>query len=58
MLSFWTVSTRTTPEAFSSVWSTVVLIALSVGGTMVMRKFHNSFFTGFFESIFGTDDSF
>lgn len=48
MLSFWTVSTRTSPEAFTSVWSTVILIILSVGGTMVMRKFHNSFFTGFF----------
>lgn len=48
MLSFWTVSTRTSPEAFSSVWSTIILIILSVGGTMVMRKFHNSFFTGLF----------
>jgi hypothetical protein len=36
------------PEAFASVWSTLILIILSVGGTMVMRKFHNSFYTGLF----------
>jgi len=48
MLSFWIVSTRQPAEAFASVWSTIILILLSVGGTMVMRKFHNSFFTGLF----------
>lgn len=48
LLSFYIVSTRETAEAFASVWSALILISLSVGGTMVMRKFHNSFFTGLF----------
>jgi len=47
-MSFWTISTRGFAEAFASVWAAITIIGLSVGGTMVMRKFHNSFSVGFF----------
>ena len=35
-------------EVFASFWSAVMLVALSIGGTMIMRKFHNSMAVGFF----------
>ncbi|GAX18164.1 hypothetical protein FisN_25Hh147 [Fistulifera solaris] len=35
-------------ECFASVWSALLLCVLSVGGTMIMRKFHNSLAVGFF----------
>lgn len=30
------------------MWSGIMLMFLSIGGTMIMRKFHNSFAVGFF----------
>lgn len=35
-------------EGFVSFWSAAMLFALSIGGTMIMRKFHNSMAVGFF----------
>lgn len=48
LLSFWTVSTRDGAESFCSFWSASLILLLCVGGTMVMRKFHNRTATGFF----------
>mmetsp|Transcript_14393 Transcript_14393/g.21813 ORF Transcript_14393/g.21813 Transcript_14393/m.21813 type:complete len:180 (+) Transcript_14393:150-689(+) len=48
VMTFYIVPTRETAEAFTSCWSSVILVSLCVGGTMVMRKFHNSFSTGLF----------
>jgi len=42
------MGTRSFAEGFASVWSAVLLLALSIGGTMIMRKFHNSMAVGFF----------
>eukprot|EP00934_Nitzschia_sp_Nitz4_P005575 Nitzschia sp. Nitz4//scaffold235_size30605//652//1413//NITZ4_007969-RA/size30605-augustus-gene-0.15-mRNA-1//-1//CDS//3329543435//5565//frame0 len=42
------VGTRSFSEGFVSVWSALLLLALSIGGTMIMRKFHNSMAVGFF----------
>jgi hypothetical protein len=42
------VGTRSLSEGFTSVWSACMLLALSIGGTMIMRKFHNSMAVGFF----------
>jgi hypothetical protein len=39
---------RPKAEAFASIWSAVMLCCLSIGGTMIMRKFHNSMAVGFF----------
>ena len=41
-------SRRPKAEAFASIWSALMLCALSIGGTMIMRKFHNSLAVGFF----------
>lgn len=48
VLSFWTVSSRSAPEGFAAAWSTLMLVGIAVGGTMVMRKFYSSFYTGLF----------
>jgi len=48
ILTFFIVPTRQAAEAFTSCWASLALVGLSVGGTMVMRKFHNSFSTGLF----------
>mmetsp|Transcript_65 Transcript_65/g.135 ORF Transcript_65/g.135 Transcript_65/m.135 type:complete len:202 (-) Transcript_65:287-892(-) len=42
------MSTRTAGETFASVWSAVLSFILCIGGTMIMRKFHNSMAVGFF----------
>jgi hypothetical protein len=42
------MSTRGMSETFTSIWSALMLLALSIGGTMIMRKFHNSMAVGFF----------
>lgn len=39
---------RTGSEGFAAFWSAAMLCALSIGGTMIMRKFHNSMAVGFF----------
>lgn len=38
-------------ESFLSVWSALFLGGLSVVGTMIMRKFHNSLAVGFFMGV-------
>lgn len=48
ILSFWVMTTRSHAEGFVAVWSAILLCVLSVGGTMIMRKFHNSMAVGFF----------
>ena len=47
-MTFYIVPTRANAEAFTCCWSSLTLVCLCVGGTMVMRKFHNSFSTGLF----------
>jgi len=42
------MSTRGLSESFTSIWSAIMLLTLSIGGTMIMRKFHNSMAVGFF----------
>ena len=48
LMSCAVVGTRSLSEGFTSVWSAFMLLALSIGGTMIMRKFHNSMAVGFF----------
>ncbi|KAI2505841.1 hypothetical protein MHU86_8617 [Fragilaria crotonensis] len=48
LLSFIIMSTRSLAEGFASIWSSLMLVVLSIGGTMIMRKFHNSMAVGFF----------
>lgn len=48
LLAFWTASTRSRAEGFVSFWSALMVVALCIGGTMIMRKFHNSIAVGFF----------
>mmetsp|Transcript_6133 Transcript_6133/g.9420 ORF Transcript_6133/g.9420 Transcript_6133/m.9420 type:complete len:177 (-) Transcript_6133:248-778(-) len=48
LLSFIIMSTRSMAEGFTAIWSAVMLFILSIGGTMIMRKFHNSMAVGFF----------
>lgn len=47
-MAFGVLSTRKFAEGFVSIWAAIMLVALSVGGTMIMRKFHNSIAVGFF----------
>lgn len=48
-LSFLIVGgNRRWSESFCALWSAMMLCILSVGGTMIMRKFHNSMAVGFF----------
>lgn len=48
LMSFAVMGTRSLAEGFMSIWSAFMLLALSIGGTMIMRKFHNSMAVGFF----------
>jgi hypothetical protein len=48
LMSCAVVGTRSLSEGFTAVWSAFMLLALSIGGTMIMRKFHNSMAVGFF----------
>jgi len=48
LISLWVVSTRSPAEGFACMTSSLLLVALSVGGTMIMRKFHNSIAVGLF----------
>jgi hypothetical protein len=48
ILSFVVMSTRSLGEGFAATWSAIMLLVLSIGGTMIMRKFHNSMAVGFF----------
>lgn len=48
VMSLLVTSTRVFSEGFAALWSGIMLLFLSVGGTMIMRKFHNSFAVGFF----------
>lgn len=42
------MSSRSPGEGFLSIWSSLMMVLLSVGGTMIMRRFHNSMAVGFF----------
>eukprot|EP00545_Synedropsis_sp_CCMP1620_P012398 CAMPEP_0119003784 /NCGR_PEP_ID=MMETSP1176-20130426/762_1 /TAXON_ID=265551 /ORGANISM="Synedropsis recta cf, Strain CCMP1620" /LENGTH=169 /DNA_ID=CAMNT_0006955411 /DNA_START=115 /DNA_END=624 /DNA_ORIENTATION=+ len=48
LCSFVVMSTRSLAEGFAATWSAILLLVLSIGGTMIMRKFHNSMAVGFF----------
>ena len=48
LMSFAVTGTRALSEGFMSIWSALMLLSLSIGGTMIMRKFHNSMAVGFF----------
>jgi hypothetical protein len=50
LMSFVVSATRVTnkAEGFMSVWSGILLVILCIGGTLIMRKFHNSMAVGFF----------
>lgn len=48
LMTFWMVSTRSAGESFSAMWSTIIIVGLCIGGTMVMRRFHTSIAVGFF----------
>lgn len=48
LLSFAVMGSRNGSEGFAAFWSALLLCALSIGGTMIMRKFHNSMAVGFF----------
>lgn len=47
-MSFAVMGTRPVKEGFASFYSALMLCILSIGGTMIMRKFHNSMAVGFF----------
>jgi hypothetical protein len=47
-MSFVTLSTRGSAEGFTSAWGSIILIGICVGGTMIMRKFHDAFYVGLF----------
>jgi di/tricarboxylate transporter len=46
--SLCVMGTRPFSEGFAAFWSAMMLCVLSIGGTMIMRKFHNSMAVGFF----------
>mmetsp|Transcript_12515 Transcript_12515/g.34492 ORF Transcript_12515/g.34492 Transcript_12515/m.34492 type:complete len:181 (-) Transcript_12515:819-1361(-) len=48
VMSFAVMGSRGNSELFLSIWSALLLMALSIGGTMIMRKYHNSMAVGFF----------
>mmetsp|Transcript_182 Transcript_182/g.319 ORF Transcript_182/g.319 Transcript_182/m.319 type:complete len:176 (-) Transcript_182:238-765(-) len=47
-IALYTMSSRGGTEAFVSLWSSIVLLVLCVGGTVIMRKFQSSVAVGFF----------
>ncbi|KAL7433812.1 hypothetical protein ACHAXH_005906 [Discostella pseudostelligera] len=47
-IAMYTMSSRGGTEAFISLWSSIVLLLLCVGGTVIMRKFQSSVAVGFF----------
>lgn len=50
---------RPVAEGFASIGSALISVVLSVGGTMILRKFHNSLAVGFFMgSILSTSQMF
>jgi uncharacterized membrane-anchored protein len=51
LMSFAVMGRRPVSESFASFWSALLLCCLSVGGTMIMRKFHNSMAVGFFMGV-------
>ena len=48
LISFAVMGRRPISESFASFWSALLLVFLIIGGTMIMRKFHNSMAVGFF----------
>jgi len=48
LVSFLVLGSRLFAEGFAAFWSGVMLVGLCIGGTMIMRRFHNSMAVGFF----------
>ena len=48
LLGILVLGSRRFSEGLAATWSGIMLCALSVGGTMIMRKFHSSLAVGFF----------
>jgi hypothetical protein len=44
-------SSATTQQCIIALWSSFLLCCFSIGGTMIMRKFHNSIAVGFFMGV-------
>ena len=44
-------STSNTQQCIIALWSSFLLCCFSIGGTMIMRKFHNSIAVGFFMGV-------
>ena len=47
-IALYTMSSRGGTEAFVSLLSSIVLLLLCIGGTVIMRKFQSSVAVGFF----------
>ena len=48
ILGILILGSRRFSEGLAALWSGLMLCGLSVGGTMIMRKFHSSLAVGFF----------
>jgi hypothetical protein len=48
IMGIFVMGSRAFSEGLAALWSGLLLCALSVGGTMIMRKFHSSFAVGLF----------
>ncbi|KAL7459200.1 hypothetical protein ACHAWC_010892, partial [Mediolabrus comicus] len=48
LLSIFGMSSRGGTESFILTWSSIVLVSLCIGGTIIMRKFQTSVAVGFF----------
>jgi formate-dependent nitrite reductase membrane component NrfD len=44
-------SSSSTQQCIIALWSSFLLCCFSIGGTMIMRKFHNSIAVGFFMGV-------
>mmetsp|Transcript_7201 Transcript_7201/g.10319 ORF Transcript_7201/g.10319 Transcript_7201/m.10319 type:complete len:178 (+) Transcript_7201:132-665(+) len=59
LMMFWIIPSRDAVESFITFVSAAVVIFISVGGTMVMRKYHNGVAVGFFMgSVVGSSQFF
>ena len=48
IMSAWGLYSRQPNESILSTWSAILVVLLGIGGTMVMRKYHNGLFVGIF----------
>lgn len=48
LTTLFTFASKASAEGFSSLWSSLILVGISVGGTVTMRSFHSSLAIGLF----------